>query len=121
VQLFLQTLKDRSKEIPNLISPHLGDKVPTDWVVTPASSSAAPNNTKANDVFAALPVGGRIKVNPWNDQLRMAKYKPVGAVAEDEKRPLQITPLVPYLARPENGSPTESATGVPAESGPATP
>src|SRR6516225_5905476 len=121
VQLFLQTLKDRSKEIPNLISPHLGDKIPTDWVLTPAASSALPNNTKANNVFAALPVGGRIKVNPWNDQLRMAKYKPVGAVAEDEKRPLQITPLVPYLARPENGSPTESATGVPAESGPATP
>src|SRR5262250_2033087 len=34
VQLFLQMLKDRSKEIPNLISPHLGDKIPTDWVLT---------------------------------------------------------------------------------------
>src|SRR5215471_18699317 len=52
VQLFLQTLKDRSKEIPNLISPHLGDKIPTDWVLTPAASSASPNNTKANNVFA---------------------------------------------------------------------
>ena len=121
VQLFLQTLKDRSKEIPNLISPHLGDKIPTDWVLTPAASSALPNNTKANNVFAALPVGGRIKVNPWNDQLRMLKYKSVGAVAEDERRPFQITPLAPYLTRPNTSSPTESATGVPAESGPATP
>src|SRR6516164_3848421 len=121
VQLFLQTLKDRSKEIPNLISPHLGDKIPTDWVLTPAASSALPNNTKANNVFAALPVGGRIKVNPWNDQLRMLKYKSVGPVAEDEKRPFQITPLAPYLTRPNTSSPTESATGVPAESGPATP
>jgi len=121
VQLFLQMLKDRSKEIPNLISPHLGDKIPTDWVLTPAASSALPNNTKANNVFVALPVGGRIKVNPWNDQLRMLKYKSVGAVAEDEKRPFQITPLAPYLTRADNSSPTESATGVPAESGPATP
>ena len=121
VQLFLQMLKDRSKEIPNLISPHLGDKIPTDWVLTPAASSALPNNTKANNVFAALPVGGRIKVNPWNDQLRMLKYKSVGAVAEDERRPFQITPLAPYLTRADNSSPTESATGVPAESGPATP
>ena len=121
VQLFLQTLKDRSKEIPNLISPHLGDKIPTDWVLTPAASSALPNNTKANNVFAALPVGGRIKVNPWNDQLRMLKYKSVGAVAEDERRPFQITPFAPYLTRSDNSSPTESATGVPAESGPATP
>ena len=121
VQLFLQMLKDRSKEIPNLISPHLGDKIPTDWVLTPAASSALPNNTKANNVFAALPVGGRIKVNPWNDQLRMLKYKSVGAVAEDERRPFQITPFAPYLTRSDNSSPTESATGVPAESGPATP
>jgi len=120
VQLFLQTLKERSKEIPNLISPHLGDKVPTDWVPTPAASPAPPNNTKAKDVFAALPVGGRIKLNPWDDQLRMLKYKPVGAVAEDEKRPFQITALRPYLTRPDNSSPTESATGVLAESSPAT-
>ena len=45
-QLFLQALKDRSKDIPNLISPHLGDKVPTNCVLTSAASSAQPNNTK---------------------------------------------------------------------------
>ena len=120
-QLFLQALKDRSREIPNLVSPHLGDKVPTNWVLTPAASSAHPNNTKPDNVFAALPVGGRVKVDPWNDQLRMLKSKAVGAVAEDEKRPFQITPLAFYLTRQKNSSSAESLAGVAAESGHATP
>ena len=119
-QLFLQTLRDRSKEIPNLISPRLGVKVPTEWILTPSASSPQPNNTKAANVIEAYPVGGGIKVNPWNDQLRMLK-QPVGTVAEDEKRPFEITPLAPYLRWEESSLPTESPTGVPAESGHATP
>jgi hypothetical protein len=121
VQLFLQTLRDRSKDIPNLISPHLGDRVPTDWAITSAASSAQPNNTKANNVFPALPLGARIKFDPCNDELRMPKYKPVGHVAENEKRPFQITPLPPYLRRQESSSRTESAEAGPTESGRATP
>src|SRR5260370_9715769 len=35
-QLFLQALKNRSKEIPNLISPHLGDRVSTSWTISSA-------------------------------------------------------------------------------------
>jgi len=114
-QLFLQALKDRSKEIPNLISPHLGDKVPTNWVLTPAASAAQRANAKTDNVIAALPVGGRIKVDPWNDQLRMLKAKPVGAVAKDEKRPFQITPFELYLTRQGNSSPTAAPAGVAAE------
>jgi hypothetical protein len=117
--LFLQTLKDQSKQIPNLISPHLGDRVLSNWVLAPAASSAQPNNTKAGNVIEAYPVGGRIKVDPWNDQLRMLK-QPVGRVAEREKRPFQITPLPPYLRWQQSSSPTD-VTGIPAESGHATP
>jgi len=113
-QLFLQTLKDRSKDIPNLISPHLGE-VPTNWIPAPAASSPQPNNTKVNNIIAAYPVGGHIKVNPWNDQLRMLK-QPVDTVVEDEKRPFEVTPLAPYLRWQESSSPTESPTGVAAES-----
>jgi len=114
-QLFLQALKDRSKEIPNLISPHLGDKVPTNWVLTSAASEAHPGGAKPDVAIAALPVGGRIKVDPWNDRLRMLKSKPVGAVSEKEKRPFQITPFEFYLTREESSSSTETPTGIAAE------
>jgi hypothetical protein len=112
-QLFLQALKNRSKEIPNLISPHLGDRVSTSWAIASALFSAQPseekpavNEKQAANAIAALPLGGRIKVDPWNDELRMLKSKPVGMVAEAEKMPFQITPLVFYLTRLGTNAPT---------------
>jgi hypothetical protein len=102
-RLFLQALKNRSKEIPDLISPHLGDRVPTNWTLASATPSAESlpesGNRPPDNTIVALPLGGRIKVNPWNDQLRMLKSKPAGMVAESEKMPFQITPFLFYLTR----------------------
>ena len=115
-QVFLQALKNRSKEIPNLISPHLGDRVATSWAIAAAVFSAQPSDEKpAASAIAALPLGGRIKVDPWNDELRMLKSRPVGAVAEDEKMPFQITPFVFYLTRQGENSSTEAAGAVAAK------
>jgi hypothetical protein len=106
-RLFMQALQDRSKEIPNLISPHLGDSVPVAWAVTsgvptsqpPAAQGTPASATNNTNVIAALPLGGRIKLDPWTDQLEMIKSKPVGAVAEREKMPFEVTPFVLYLTR----------------------
>ncbi len=55
-QFFLQALQDRAKEIPNLISPHLGNSVATTWTNASADSSADPIAAKpAGNVIAALP------------------------------------------------------------------
>jgi len=108
-QLFLQTLKNRSKEIPNLISPHLGDRLATSWTIVAAVFSAPSPDADpkpAANLIAALPLGGRIKVDPWTDQLRMLKSKPVGTVAETEKMPFEVTPFIIYLTRQgEHASP----------------
>ena len=105
-QLFLQALKGRSKEIPNLISPHLGDRVQTNWSIVAAVFSTqstdevqSAREKTTGPVIAALPLGGRIKVDPWHDQLRMLKSKPVGTAAEAEYLPFEITPFVFYLTR----------------------
>jgi hypothetical protein len=117
-QLFFQVLKKRSKEIPNLISPRLGDRVPTSWTIASPVFSTQPSDAKpAANVIAALPLGGRIKVDPWNDQLRMLKSKPVGAVAEAEKMPFQITPFAFYLTRQGDSSSAEASGAVAAKSG----
>ena len=113
-QLFLQALKNRAKEIPNLISPHLGDRVSTSLTIVAAVSSAQPSAAEAKPAaangIAALPIGGRIKVDPWNDQLRMLKSKPAGLLAESEKRPFELTPFVLYLAR-QGEHPSAEAPG----------
>jgi hypothetical protein len=119
-KLFIQALQDRAKDVPNLISPHLGDRIPNNWaasspgnVTRSSATEAAPSqpqspnsaaNAAANKVLAALPLGGRIKMDPWNDELSMLKAKPVSIVAEREKMPFEVTPFVIYLSREQSRS-----------------
>ncbi len=117
-KLFLQALKNRSREIPNLISPHLGDRISTNWTIVAAVFTAQPSDADAKssaNVIAALPLGGRIKVDPWNDQLRMLKSKPTGTVAEAEKVPFEVTPFMVYLTRQAEHPATEAASAVAAK------
>jgi hypothetical protein len=110
-QLFLQALRNRSKELPSLISPNLGDRVPTKWTIASQVESAESKEKPMANVIAALPLGGRIRIDPWNDQLQMLNSKTVGRVVETERMPFQITPLVFYLMRQRDNSSPE-ATGV---------
>jgi hypothetical protein len=94
--LFMAALAARQKEIPNLISPHLGNRVPGAEEV----KGATPPDLKQNpQLTVALPIGGRVKLDPWNDRLALLKSKPVGLVAEREKMPFEVTPFMPYLTR----------------------
>jgi hypothetical protein len=117
-QLFLLALRKWSREIPNLISAHLGDRVTSSAAIAIASAvfyqPASDDETDAN-VIAALPIGGRIKVDPWNDELRMLKSKPVGLLAADENMPFQITPFVFYLTRHGDDSWTKALDAVAAK------
>jgi Peptidase family M48 len=119
-ELFLTVLRSREKEIPNLISPHLGDRVTTGAVgiVAAAPPAAVSDSTKGGStVIAALPLGGRIKLNPWSDSLEMLKAKPVGQVAEREKMPFEVTPFVLYLTRYDaTGSAVQNPPAVATES-----
>ena len=114
-QLFLQALQNRSKEIPNLISPHLGDRVPTNWAISAAMPVAQPTPAKPVANVVALPLGGRIKVEPWSDQLELLKSKPVGDVAEYEKMPFEVTPFALYLTRQRDNPLTEAPSAASAQ------
>ena len=94
--LFLTALESRQKEIPNLISGHLGNRVP---VIADLKSTSTVDPKLNPQKIAALPLGGRVKLDPWNDKLELIKSKPVGTVAEREKMPFEITPFMPYLMR----------------------
>jgi Peptidase family M48 len=94
--LFLAALQSRQKEIPNLISAHLGDLVR----VIADLKTAAPADAKQNpQMLAALPIGGRVKLDPWFDKLDLIKSKPIGTIAEHEKMPFEVTAFMPYLTR----------------------
>jgi len=108
-KLFMDALESRQKDIPNLISPHLGDRVPTNMtmassapVAQPAAAGADAKGKAAVSPVVALPLGGRVKMDPWSDKLEMLKAKPVGTVAEREKMPFEVTPFMLYLTREVN-------------------
>src|ERR1700730_628778 len=92
-KLFVAAVDSRQKEIPNLISPHLGNRV-----LLADAKIAAPADKSAKTI-TALPIGGRVKIDPWADKLELLKSKPIGNVAEREKMPFEITPFMPYLTR----------------------
>src|SRR6266436_2919376 len=125
-RLFLDALQTRQKDIPNLISPHLGDRVPVNSAlassVAPVAqkpADAADSKTPAATQIVALPLGGRIKMDPWGDKLEMLKSKPAGAVAEREKMPFEVTPFMLYLTREVNNSSSTVPGAVSADSKPA--
>jgi hypothetical protein len=118
--LFLQALATRQKEIPNLISGHLGNRVPE----INDLKSTIPVDPKQNpQKIAALPLGGRVKIDPWNDQLSLIKSKPVGTVAEREKMPFEVTPFMPYLMRygTETAKPVAASAAPPQDVKPGVP
>jgi hypothetical protein len=70
--------------------------------VAQAAATATPNADPAKknpQMIAALPIGGRVKLDVWNDRLELIKSKPIGTVAEREKMPFEVTPFMPYLMR----------------------
>src|SRR6516165_2277597 len=109
--LFLQALDSRQKEIPNLISGHLGNRVPQ---INDLKSTVAVDPKQNPNKIAALPIGGRVKIDPWNDKLELIKSKPVGTVAEREKMPFEVTPFMPYLTRYNSeAKPVAASTAAP--------
>jgi hypothetical protein len=98
--MFIAELQKRSREIPNLISPRLGDSI----LIKPPVAADTEDKPDANQIVA-LPLGGRVKLDPWDDTLNLLKSQPVGSITEREKMPFEITPFVLYLTRVGSGPP----------------
>ncbi|HEV2523474.1 MAG TPA: hypothetical protein VGT24_13930 [Candidatus Acidoferrales bacterium] len=104
-EMFVAELQDRARDIPNLINPRVGDIGLLKSPVTAKSQEAlTPHH------IVALPLGGRIKLDPWDDSLALIKAQPVGNIADREKMPFEVTPFIIYLTRvgPENPKTSES-------------
>ncbi|MGD0416967.1 MAG: M48 family metalloprotease [Terriglobales bacterium] len=109
--LFLKAVQARAPELKNLIRAHLGDSL-LNGNATKMSSlmTASPQfDPKKADQVAALPLGGRVKVDPWNDQLELIKTKPVAITTAAEKMPFEVTPFFPFLTRLDTAAPERAA------------
>jgi hypothetical protein len=112
VGLFLKALQARSGQLNALLTTHLGNPLAEGGTVTRLKDlegkGPALDNNKLDQV-AALPLGGRIKVNPWDDKAEMVKTAPVAITSARDKMPFEVTPFYPRLAR--YGATTAPAAG----------
>jgi hypothetical protein len=77
-------------------------------------NSAPQLDERKKDQIAALPLGGRVRVDPWSDQTELAKTKPVALVSAREKMPFEVTPVFPYLTRISTTTTEKVASTTPA-------
>jgi len=110
--LFLRALATHSASLSALVQPHFGNRVaPADSRarLTRIVDRAPALDPTALDQIAALPLGGRVKVDPWTGSVELMKTNRVALLSPREKLAFQITPLMPYLvrydARAKNGAP----------------
>ncbi len=94
--LFLRALDSKSKELTALISPHL--RTPA-FFNDELLKMAPPLDPTSLEQVAALPLGSRIKLDPWSDRLELLKNKPVQIASSWEKMPFGLTPFYPYITR----------------------
>jgi hypothetical protein len=106
-----------------LLTAHLGNNF-TDSkgqiIRLSALMSGAPNlDDDKLDQLAALPLGGRVKLDPWEDRVEMIKAAPMTINNVRDKMPFELTPFFPRLTRlssaAENvpASPKMAQNGVP--------
>jgi hypothetical protein len=109
--LFLAALQQTAPQLPNLLTANMGTSIVTEIKETkqaPGTTTYRMSNLQTNapklentDIkqIAALPLGGRIKMDPWTDRIEISKAKSVPLLTARDKMPFEITPIFPYLTR----------------------
>ena len=101
--LFLKELSERAPELSALLTAHLGNSFTTDkGQLTRLSALAAMGpalDANKLDQIAALPMGGRVKLNAWTDRVELTKSAPVAIISARDKMPFEVTPFFPRLSR----------------------
>ena len=113
--LFLRMLAARAPALNGLLTPHLGNGLVEKGAVIRMDDlmETAPElDMNKLDQVAALPLGGRVKMNPWDDRVELVKSQPVAITSPREKMPFEVTPFMPRLSRYNSGNNTEAASAV---------
>ena len=121
--LFLRTVSTHTKELPNLLQPHIGDRLGSSSGESrfAAIMGKAPALDQAKlDQVAALPLGGRLVVDPWSSKLALSRAATPPLKSVREKVPFAVTPLIPYPTYAkidaQTPAPAPDAVPVPASS-----
>jgi len=111
--LFIKALQARAPSLGGLLQAHLGNNMTDNGTVTrmaALATSAPALDWNKLDQIAALPLGGRVKLNPWDDKVEIVKAQPVAITSARDKMPFEVTPFYPRLSRFTGGTMPAAAT-----------
>ena len=115
--LFLKSLQERSAALAALLTAHLGNNMTDNGQVIRLAAlmqSAPALDPNKLDQIPALPLGGRVKLNPWDNKVDLTKSQPVAITSARDKMPFEVTPFFPHLSRIGTGGgvsgPTQAAS-----------
>jgi Peptidase family M48 len=105
--LFLRQLSAWADQMPNLIRPLLGNGIAEasrkgeakDLRLSGLTETAPPLRPDDTTQVSALPLGSRIKMDPWTDGLALTKAPHVAIMTPREKLPFEVTPFMLHLTR----------------------
>ena len=101
--LYLKQLQLRAPSLAALLTAHLGNNFSDSKGqinrLAMLMNSAPDLDDNKLDQIPALPLGGRIKLDPWADRVEMIKAAPVAIMNPRDKMPFEVTPFFPRLTR----------------------
>jgi len=105
--LFLRSLAENVARLPNLIRANLGNQLGSTGTMERFAElvKLAPAlDQEKLDQIAALPIGSRIKVDPWSNQIAMMKNQSLSLLSSRDKMPFEVSPFLLNLTRIETPS-----------------
>jgi hypothetical protein len=97
----MKQLQQSRGALPKLIRGQVGNTLVIGAAPRLASVMAdSPNLERTRvDQVAALPLGGRIKLDAWTGKVEISKARSVALLNAREKMPFEVTPVFPFLTR----------------------
>ncbi|HEV2198929.1 MAG TPA: hypothetical protein VGR73_03840 [Bryobacteraceae bacterium] len=102
--LFLQALAAHTAVLPHLLQANLGNQIADARALARLAefAVAAPTlDENQLEQIAALPLGSRVRLNPWDNHIELIQARPLALLSPREKMPFEVTPFVLYLIRAE--------------------
>ena len=100
--LFFVQLQARAKPLKALMTPQIGDSLlradGTPWLVDLTKNAPKLDMDNLSQI-AALPLGSRLKIDPWSDRVLPLNVKSVPFLNARDKMPFEVPPIFYRLAR----------------------
>lgn len=115
--LYFRQLHDLARALPHLNDPRIGDSLinketGAPWLADLESKGAKLEVTRL-DQTAALPLGSRVKLDSWSDQVFLLHAKTPAYYTARDKMPFEVTPVAIRLTR-YSGAAAPAAAPAPA-------